>query len=248
MIELFHMDCMEYVATLPDKAVELAIVDPPYAVSASDGSFGRGGLGNNGHSPSPVRKDLKHYGNANKTPNAEYFRELFRVSKNQIIWGSNFYPEHLKHSGAIVWDKMKDCNPVLSDAELAYQSFDKLVRIFRFQWFGFVKQAGSFEGGLSQVLHPNQKPVRLYEWCLQNYAKSGDRILDTHLGSGSSAIACHNLGFDMVGVELDESYFKAAVERLENHKQQIKLFDRDHFSSSHDQAQGDMKTDDSLLF
>lgn len=216
---------MEAMRQMPDKAFDLAIVDPPYAVSASDGSFGRGGLGNNGHSPSPVRKDLKHYGNANKTPDAEYFRELFRVSKNQIIWGSNFYPEHLKHSGAIVWDKMKDCNPVLSDAELAYQSFDKLVRIFRFQWFGFVKQAGSFESGLSQVIHPNQKPVRLYEWCLQNYAKPGDKILDTHLGSGSIAIACDTLGYDLVGCEIDAEYYESAKKRIEEQKRQGKLFD-----------------------
>lgn len=215
---------MAVMARYPDKAFELACVDPPYGIGASNGSFGRGGLGLKGHSASPVRSDLAHYANSSVAPKQDYFMELFRVSKNQIIWGSNFFPEYLTHSGAIVWDKMKDCNPVLSDAELAYQSFDKLVRIFRFQWYGFVKQAGSFEQGSTQVIHPNQKPVRLYDWCLANYAKPGDRILDTHLGSGSSAIACNNLGFNLVGCELDANYYAAACERIENAQRQVRLF------------------------
>ena len=214
---------MEAMKAMPDKAYELAIVDPPYNVGASDGKFGRGGLGLRGYAPSRVRSDLQHYANHATVPDKRYFDELFRVSKNQIVWGANFYPEYLSHSGWIVWDKVKDCNPVLSDAELAYQSFNKLTRIFRFQWFGFAKQRGSFEAGLTKVIHPNQKPVALYQWLLKNYAKPGDRILDTHGGSCSSAIACDIMGFDCDIWEIDADYYQAAVERFERHKQQTVL-------------------------
>jgi site-specific DNA-methyltransferase (adenine-specific) len=224
MVNLHLGDCMEAMAKMPDNVYELAIVDPPYAVGASDGKFGRGGLGNNGHLASLVRKDMVHYANHNETPTKEYFTELFRVSKNQIIWGANYYPEHLSHSGWIVWDKKKDCNPILSDAELAYQSFNKVVKMFRFQWFGFAKQAGSFEDGQKQTIHPNQKPVQLYKWLLHNYAKEGDRILDTHGGSMSIAIACHDMGFDLDLWELDAEYYAKGVERFNRHKAQLKLF------------------------
>jgi site-specific DNA-methyltransferase (adenine-specific) len=212
---------MEAMKEMPDKAFALAIVDPPYAVGASDGTFGRGGAKSR---IKEYRADLKHYANHDLTPGREYFLELFRVSKNQIIWGANYYPEYLYHSGWIVWDKVKS-DGWLSEAELAFQSLDKRVKIFKHEWEGFRRAAGSFEQTLARTIHPNQKPVRLYEWCLSNYAKPGDNILDTHLGSGSIAIACNRLGYDLTGYELDAEYFEKAKKRLEEHKKQGQLFD-----------------------
>ena len=139
------------------------------------------------------------------TPNKEYFQELNRVSKNQIIWGGNYFIDHLSSSRCfIIWDKMNG-NNALADAELAWSSFDKSVRIFRMHHFSH---------GYGTKIHPTQKPVKLYEWLLMNYAKPGDRILDTHLGSGSSAIAAHYGEFDFVGCELDKDYYEAACERF----------------------------------
>jgi site-specific DNA-methyltransferase (adenine-specific) len=195
---------MEYMKTIPDKHFDLAIVDPPYNVSASDGKFG-----GQKSKPSLIsnKTNAKHYANHNKTPDEEYFNELFRISKNQIIWGSNYYPQYLYHSGAIVWDKLT--TGPLSDCELAFQSFNKLVYKYTQAWTGFNKG-----GDTSTRIHPNQKPVKLYDWLLKNYAKEGDKILDTHLGSGSSAIAAHYAGFEFVGCELDTDYYKAACERF----------------------------------
>jgi len=207
---------MEAMASFPDKHFELAIVDPPYNGGASDGNFGR----NDG----TYRKDMKHYANHCAIPEKTYFDELFRISKNYIVWGANYYSQYFTHSGCIVWDKMKDCNPVLSDCELAYQSLDKMVKIFRFEWYGFNKGSGSFEGGHKQVIHPNQKPVALYKWLLTKYAKPGDKILDTHAGSCSSVIACLDLGFDIWAYELDKDYYQAASKRITDFTNQIKLF------------------------
>jgi len=234
---LLRCDCMEYLATLPDKAFDLAIVDPPYAVGASDGSFGRGGARAKN---SFYRKDLKHYANSNLAPNGGYFAELFRVSTNQIIWGANYYPQHLKHSGWIVWDKDKK-DGILSQAELAYQSLDKVVKIFKHEWEGFRKGGGSFEQTSTQTIHPNQKPVKLYEWLLTNYAKPGQRILDTHLGSGSSAIAALGMGFEFVGCELDKDYFASAVQRIENAQRQTRMFE------PHNQVQADLMLEQSSV-
>ena len=212
-IELLNTDCMEYMAGVPDKYFDLAIVDPPYAVGASDGKFGS-------QKKYGLRLDLKHYSNHNKTPDNNYFNELFRISKNQIIWGFNYYPEFLYHSGAIVWDKIKDGMP-LSDCELAWHSFNKLVRIFRHQWVGALKGT---ENGKVVRIHPNQKPVALYKWLLHNYAKEGDKILDTHGGSMSSAIACHQMGFDLTLCELDKDYYDAGVKRFREQTMQQSLF------------------------
>jgi len=208
-IELLHIDCMEYMATLPDKAFDLAIVDPPYNVGASDGSFGNRGY------DSKTSK-LKHYANHDKLPEADYFNELKRVSKNWIVWGANYYPQYFNHSGAIVWHKKND-NP-LSDCEIAFQSFNKLVKYVWVEWQGFLKG-----GETGQRIHPNQKPIKLYDWILMNYAKPGDKILDTHLGSGSSAIAAHKMGFDFVGCELDFDYHAAAVKRFKEQTAQLSL-------------------------
>ena len=211
---LHNVDCMEYMKSLPDNAFDLAIVDPPYNVNASNGTFG-----GQKNKPSIISGKLnaKHYANHNKTPDKDYFDEIFRVSKNQIIWGSNYYPQFLYHSGAIVWDKLT--TGVLSDCEIAFQSFNKLVEKYTHGWSGFNKG-----GDNSERIHPNQKPIKLYEWLLTNYAKQGDKILDTHLGSGSHAIACNNLGFELVGCELDADYFEAACKRIKAEAQQERLF------------------------
>jgi site-specific DNA-methyltransferase (adenine-specific) len=159
------------------------------------------------------------HANSKKVPDKEYFTQLFRISKNQIIWGANYYPQYLYHSGWVVWDKQKT-DGLLSQAELAFQSINKLVKIYSFQWEGFKKQRGSFEISSIRTIHPNQKPVALYQWLLKNYAKQGDKILDTHLGSGSSAIAADIMGFDFTGIEIDKDYYEAALDRFNRHKQQ----------------------------
>ena len=213
-IDLLNIDCMEYMAGVPDKHFDLAIVDPPYAVGASDGSFG-----NRGHDSKTSK--LKHYANADKTPDSDYFSELYRISKNQIIWGANYYPKHFEHSGWIVWHK-KEYGP-LSDCELAYQSIDKVVKYFRHDWFGFMKKNNGESADLERI-HPNQKPISLYKWLLKNYAKEGDKILDTHGGSMSSAIACHQMGFDLTLCELDKDYYEAGVKRFKEQTMQQDLF------------------------
>jgi len=216
VIEYFNEDCMEGMARYPDNHFDLAIVDPPYAVGASDGKFG----GKSNH-PSKISGKLngKNYANHDKVPDADYFQELFRVSRNQIIWGANYYPQHLYHSGWIVWDKLT--TGPLSDCELAFQSINKLVTKYTSAWTGFNKKDGS---GQSKIrVHPNQKPVSLYLWTLQNYAKPGDLILDTHVGSASSLIACYDMGFDAVGFELDMDYYAASKQRLEDFMRQVRI-------------------------
>jgi len=200
---------MEGMAEYPDKHFDLAIVDPPYQNKDAIGV-------RNGKNHLANRKDYHLFKNIK--PEQKYFDELFRVSKHQIIWGSNYYPENLYHSGAIVWHKKTD-GP-LSDCELAFQSFDKKVKYVWAEWQGFLT------GGEKVVkrIHPNQKPVKLYEWLLTNYAEKGQRILDTHLGSGSSAIAAHYFGCDFVGLEIDQDYFNAAQERFNNETRQEALF------------------------
>ena len=212
MIELHNVDCMEYLATLDDNAFELAIVDPPYGIGES---------GATNHTRSKLAKATKYkaFAGEDKEPmSEEYFQELERVSKNQIIWGANHFRAR-NSSCWIVWDKMNGASD-FADAELAYTSFNTAVRVFRFQW------AGMLQGDMKNKerrIHPTQKPVKLYEWLLMNYAKEGDRILDTHLGSGSIAIACDNLGFDLVGCELDADYFNAATKRLQQHQSQLRI-------------------------
>lgn len=213
MIDLRHVDCMEYLATCEDNSFELAIVDPPYGI-------GESGATNHTRGKLAKAKNYKAFAGGDKSaPSEQYFEELERVSKNQIMWGANHY--RARNSSAwIVWDKLNGEND-FADAELAYTSFQTAVRVFRFRW------AGMLQGDMKnkeERIHPTQKPVKLYEWLLMNYAKEGDRILDTHLGSGSIAIACHNLGFDLVGCELDEDYYKGACERLERHKAQLRMF------------------------
>ena len=203
---------MELMAKYPDGYFELAIVDPPYGIGADKAQ--------NAGSEKSGYKQYKQTDWDSSIPNKEYFAELKRVSKNQIIWGGNYMTEHLPPSmGWILWDKgQRDFS--LADGELAWSSFNKALRIFELSR-GKALSNNNEDGGR---IHPTQKPVRLYEWLLANYAKEGDKILDTHLGSGSSRIACHNLNFDFVGAELDKDYFDAAEFRYQEHIKQGRLF------------------------
>jgi len=218
MIELLNIDCMEYMKGLPDKAFDLSIVDPPYGI-------GENGDKNKSRGKLAVAKDYKAFAGGDvSAPDSAYFDELKRVSKNQIIWGANHFIDNLPFNCSspcwIVWDKVNGESD-FADCELAYTSFKTAVRQFRFQW------AGMLQGDMKNKelrIHPTQKPVKLYEWLLQNYAKQGDRILDTHLGSGSSAIAAHYGGFDFVGCELDTDYFNSASQRFKQATAQQAMF------------------------
>ena len=218
-IELFNTDCMEYMAGLPDKAFDLAIVDPPYGI----GFDGDSTLGNNSSAkwtrPSKSNQYLKKDWDKER-PSAEYFNQLQRIAKKSIVWGGNYFADLLPPSGGwIIWGKGVAEGMSLSDAEMAWTNAANNVKQCEFLWSGFRKCE------ITERFHPTQKPVKLYEWILTNYAKPGQRILDTHLGSGSSAIAAHNLGFDFVGTELDGDYYAAACKRFEQHKAQGGLFD-----------------------
>jgi len=216
MIELLNTDCMTYMKGLEDNAFELAIVDPPYGIGESS---------NNNEARSKLAQS-KDYGNKkwdSKAPNNEYFVELKRVTKNQIIFGANHFIENIPQSNSscwIVWDKDNGAND-FADCELAYASFKTAVRRFKFTWHGMIQ--GDMKNKEVRI-HPTQKPVKLYEWLLSNYAKEGDRILDTHTGSASSAIAAHYGGYDFVGCELDEDYYKAACKRFDSETAQIDIF------------------------
>ena len=207
-VELLHMDCMEYMCGLPDKAFDLAIVDPPYGIKRS------GQVETFTKNPKHKRKHFDYKEWDIETPKHNYFNELVRVSKNQIIFGANYFTEFLPSSmGWIFWDKGQDLS--MSDGELAYTSFKRALRRVKIN-----RGQLMIEGG---TIHPTQKPVKLYQWLLSNYAKEGDRILDTHLGSGSSAIAAHYAGFEFVGMELDPDYCAAAVKRFQQETAQQAL-------------------------
>jgi site-specific DNA-methyltransferase (adenine-specific) len=187
----------------PDKYFDLAIVDPPYGIDAGKMTMGSG----------------KHNFKKGKDwdssiPSEEYFNELFRVSKNQVIWGGNYFPLPLNNNW-IIWDKLNP-NMSFSEAELAWCSINKNTRIFK-----RLSTLPDYDG-IKQ--HPTQKPIKLYEWILLKYADKGMKILDTHLGSGSIAIACHNLGFDLVACELDTEYYNNALKRLQQHQAQLTMF------------------------
>jgi site-specific DNA-methyltransferase (adenine-specific) len=209
MINLYNMDCMEAMKAMPDKAFELAIVDPPYGELSSVNN----------------RLNRKMFNNIE--PQKEYYLHLLRVSNNQIVWGVNYLQNYHFVGGGIVWNKLgidttrRAQAPTMSDAELAYQSFSKTIKIFSYTWIGNV-QGNNYKimGSNNNRIHPTQKPVALYQWLLKNYAKQGDRILDTHGGSCSSAIACDIMGFDADIYEIDVDYFNAAVDRFNRHKQQ----------------------------
>lgn len=211
MIEYFNEDCMAGMARYSDKYFDLAIVDPPYGIGI-DGQ--KESINKN---PKYSRKHHEKKNWDSSIPDAEYFRELERVSVNQIVWGGNYFVEHL-HKGTkgwIVWDKGQH-GLTMSDCELAYSSFDCPTKVVVINRVELLKDG---------TIHPTQKPIKLYKWLLTNYAKQGDKILDTHVGSASSLIACYDLGFDAVGFEIDEEYYRISRERLENHMKQLRFSD-----------------------
>ena len=216
-ITLYNMDCMDFLRQCKDKEFDLAIVDPPYGIGESGAKNHTRGTKN------IPAKNYKPFAGGDLTPPpTEYFKELFRVSKNQIVFGANHFISRMPYDSPcwIVWDKQNDGND-FADCELAWTSFKSAVRIFRFRWNGMLQ--GNMKHKEVRI-HPTQKPVALYMWLLRNYAKPGDCILDTHLGSGSIAIACHDGGFELTGIEIDKYYFDKAVERIKTHQQQLSLF------------------------
>jgi len=230
--EVKNMDCMEYMAQFPDNYFDLAIVDPPYGIGADKPSIKPENVKQkNGNYLRVNSNKYQHKNWDNSIPNDDYFNELIRVSKNQIIWGANYFG---LIGGYIVWDKLNGDSDQY-DCELAYQSFNNRTDIVRFMWQGMfqgvycgndIKKATIQQGNKKnneKRIHPTQKPVALYRWLLQNYAKQGDKILDTHLGSGSSRIAADMEGFDFYACELDKDYFDASCKRFEQYKLQTKL-------------------------
>ena len=204
---------MALMSRYPDKHFDLAIVDPPYGI-------GEDGASN--HSRNRLASATQYAPKSwdKEPPSAEYFQELRRVSRHQIVWGANYYPQHFTASmGWIFWDKMASGD--FSDGELAFSSFDRGLRKFTFSWMG-MRQGNMAEK--EQRIHPTQKPVALYRWLLENYAKPGQRILDTHLGSGSHAIACHYFGAHLTASELDADYYSAAMARIQRETAQATLF------------------------
>jgi len=203
-IEITNEDNMDLMSRYPDKYFDLAIVDPPYGINAGKMTMGSG-----------KHKFSKDKCWDEEIPNREYFDELFRVSKNQIIWGGNYFTEYLHPTPHwLIWDK-KNPNLSFAEGEMAWVRNGKNLRIY-------AKYSAQVENG--GKIHPTQKFVKLYEWQLINYAQEGDKILDTHLGSGSIAIACHNLGFELTACELDKDYFEASIKRIKQHINQQRLF------------------------
>ena len=204
---VYNEDCVEGMKRFADNYFDLAIVDPPYGIGC-DGQI-------KSTSKHGGRRSKEFKGWDNETPKKEYWDQLFRVSKNQIVWGANYFTEYLPSSmGWIFWDKgQRICN---SDGELAFSSFQRALRVYT------LNRVHILEYG--DTNHPTQKPVRLYRWILQNYAKDGDKILDTHVGSGSSRIACSKEKFDYIGFEIDKDYFDAQEKRYAEYKSQLMLF------------------------
>lgn len=201
MINIYNKECLKAMRDMSDNQFDLAIVDPPF------------GIKNRMQGSKQLGKQSKNIEWNKKIPTKEYFDELLRISKNQIIFGANYYANLLPNERDwIVWDKMQG-DLGFSMHELAWTSFDKVPKIVKTQ---------TIRGHLKRW-HPCQKPVKLYEWLLINYAKDGDKILDTHLGSGSIAIACHNLGYELEGYELDKDYYNSALKRIKEHQNQLRI-------------------------
>lgn len=214
--EVFNMDCMELMKQYPDKYFDLAIVDPPYGIDGNSHRLNEG--------RGKAAKSKKYHAAlwSQMVPDKQYFDELFRVSKNQIIWGANHFIDMVPYRSScwLVWDKQND-NTGFADCELAWTSFNTSVRRFVFRWNGML------QGDMKEKeirIHPTQKPVKLYSWILKTYAVPEQKILDTHVGSGSSRIACDEYGVEFVGAELDEQYFKDHEKRFKDYKAQLTIF------------------------
>ena len=226
------MDCMQGMKEFPDKYFDLAIVDPPYG-RKEHGGRNRSGYVRQKNGSKIFVKDGQYENRKwdNEPPSEDYFNELMRVSKNQIIFGYNYFDYPLI-GGRIVWDKCNDGSNQ-SDAEIAYCSMNDRIDIFRYMWRGMFQGKSITEGTTQQGnkrlnekrIHPTQKPVALYEWLLNRYAKPNDVILDTHVGSASSLIACYNTNHKFVGFELDEYYYKVSKQRLDTEMAQMRLSD-----------------------
>ena len=205
-INITNEDCMELLKRTPNNFYDLAICDPPFGINVNV-SMGR----RKGDKKSDYHKFA---GNDSSIPSAEYFKELFRVSKNQIIWGGNYMTDFLRPSPCwILWDKGFSEEVTFAQYEMAWTSFKSSAKKFEFN-----------AAANKNRIHPTQKPTKLYKWLLDKYAKPGDKILDTHLGSGSIAIACHDYGFELTACELDKEYYDKAIQRIKNHVSQLKLF------------------------
>jgi len=220
-MNIVHLiDCMDFMADKPDNYYDLAIVDPPYGIGEN------AARNNEGDRPTKKWKNpnSQHYKIFDDTsiPSKEYFNQLFKITNNQIIWGGNNFIEYLSSStGWIVWDKKVDIKEHLSMCELAWSNYNIKCNKFEYLWAGF-KKAKQIKR-----IHPTQKPIALYKWLLQNYAKPGQTIFDSHVGSGSIRIACHDLGFGFEGCEIDADYWQAQEDRYNNHIQQGGLFGKE---------------------
>lgn len=221
MLTITNEDNLKLMARYSDGYFDLAIVDPPYGI----GEHG----GKERHGPKSKSKGFKKKSYEkkdwdNQPPDKDFFIELQRVSKNQIIWGANYFIENIPNANTpsfVFWDKKGNDKSDFADGEIAWTSFKTGIKKFRFDWIGF--------GNLNlpekrQRFHPTHKPIALYKFLLEKYAKAGDKILDTHLGSGSIACACHDYNFDLTACELDEDYFNKAIKRINEHVNQTKLF------------------------
>jgi site-specific DNA-methyltransferase (adenine-specific) len=209
-LTITNEDNMALMARYPDKYFDLAIVDPPYGIDLANMNMG---IGNTPKASKAKNRKWKSKDWDSAIPSDEYFKELFRISKNQIIWGGNYFNLGICNK-FIIWDKEIPEGLSFSDCEYAWTSFSGANKIFRYS--AYLNKSEKF--------HPTQKPPQLYKWLLDKYAKQGDKILDTHLGSGSIAIACHDYGFDLTACELDKEYFDKTMERINNHTAQQKLF------------------------
>jgi len=212
MINITNEDNMSLMSRYKDNHFDLAIVDPPYGIGNMNNIF------KNSTPKNRNKNRVEKYTSKNWDikPNKKYWEELFRITKNQIIFGANYFIKNLySTSGWVYWDKNTGLND-FSDGEIIFTSFNKALRSYK------INSKSGTNGGKDRI-HPTQKPVKLYEWLLMNYAKEGNKILDTHLGSGSIAIACHNLGFDLTACELDKEYYESAVKRLKKHQSQLRI-------------------------
>lgn len=219
-LDLRNCDCMQLMSEYPDKYFDLAIVDPPYGIGASTKNFIRQGK-QTGKSMAVSGLKYKAGNWDNEIPDRKYFDELFRVSKHQIIWGWNYFVTYLNTCPSyIVWDKENGEN-LYADCESAWCSIPGAARLYKYKWHGMLQKDMKNK---EERIHPTQKPIGLYKWILNNYAETGWKILDTHLGSGSIAIACHDYKFDLVASEKDTQHYNDAMKRVSNHLAQTVLF------------------------